>query len=299
MIEFEYGKMWKHYMDRVGQPTDDVYVRCYSTDYVAMKYNNNNEKKPFKHAGMHVWKIKENDTIHKHKMFEHGAFVIGDKKASRKKNLFIVAPEKIKDFFVANHFSFMLNKGSTLPLHFHMTNYIPLYHAFPNGEKGLVVHISNHLPDKFEMHTTLGEFKNSSVISDGLQEFASPMFDILSRPWVHPIESRDQFNNSHSQVGNGRRRFRRYKFTNMNFCDMFRILPIHKIFVFAIKRNDGKLDVTIIIRDRLHHVPNHGDFAQVLKLSRDTYDNDEKLEAEIARCMHNKSWQDFVDIPGP
>ena len=306
MIHFEYGKMWRHYIDRVGQPTDDIYVRVYSTDYVTMKYDKNNEKKPFKHAGMHAWKINKNDLIYKHKMFEHGAYVLGDKIENRKKNLFVVAPEKIKDFYVANHFSFLLNRGSAMPLHFHMTNYIP-YPGHLAGTQGIVVRFSNHLPNNFSLPLTVHEFMSSDLLLEGLYGFASPIHDILSRPWVHPTESRSQRQEGAPaeaknllQVGNGRRRrFRRYKFTTMDFHNMFRILPIHKIFVFAMKRYDDTFDVTIIIRDRLHHVPNHGDFAFVLKMTRyDLYDDD-TLEMEIARCMHNKSWQDFVDIPDP
>ena len=312
-IDFEYGKMWKHYMDRVGHPTDDVYVRVYSTEYVAMKYNSdNNEIKPFKHAGMHAWKIDKSDPIYKHKIFEHGAFVLGDKKENRKKNLFIVALEKIKNFFVANHFSFMLNKGSSAktrqrpPLHFHWTNYVP-YYSHPTGMLGNVVHIQSHLPDKFDIPLTLKEFTSSGMLSKGLDGLAFPVFDILTRPRVHPTETRTPSQTliqnskvSSMQVGNGRRRYRHYKFMTMNFCNMFRILPIHKIFVFAVKHEGveqgvDNFDVTIIVRDRLHHVHNHGDFAFVLKLTRDELYNDDRLETEIARCMHNKSWQDFVD----
>ena len=303
--------MWKHYVERVGEPTEDIFVRIYSADYVTMKYDKQKELKPFMHVGMDAWRLPDQDVmIEKHKLFEYGVFVVADKvhdaidrgKAVRKKNLFIVTPAKHNAFFVANHFSFLINKGSSMPLHFHRTSYVP-YDGHLTGRQGATVHMLNHLPETFVLPSTATEFQRSDMLVEGLKGFATPIYDILTRAWRFPNEVRSLTLTKHNpQTGGSRRRHRQQRLTNLGFDYMFRILPIHKILVFGIKRrieNIELFDVTVIVRDRLHHAPNHSDFAFVLEMTGADMHDDERLELEIARCMHNKSWDDFVDIKEP
>ena len=125
MINFEYNEMWHHYVDNVGEPTDDIYVKVYNANYV----DNKNKCVPFLNHGMDAFKIKDSDPLLSHGLFQHGTFVVANKKANRCKNLFIVMPKKQDDLFVADHFTFFLNKGvskeNTLQLHW--TLYYPVF----------------------------------------------------------------------------------------------------------------------------------------------------------------------------
>ena len=163
IAEFNYSQMWRHYFDRVGKPSDDVFVRTLTMNYKAEKYNQKTGKTEyFLNRGMDAYVLDDSDPLicaHKETVFKNGGFVVVEKiyekqdreRIMKKKNLYIVAPQLHKSGLCsADHFSFMLNKGcGSRHLHLHYTKYFPMFDDDSNF--GGVRHSPNHLPVEFSI----------------------------------------------------------------------------------------------------------------------------------------------------
>ena len=318
--QFEYMDMWKHYVDKVGTPTDDIFVRVLTRNHQAKKLDKDGKVRAFLNRSMDAFVLDKNDPmILKYpSLFEFGAFVMADKrdrqddanereKSVRKKNLFIVTPRKhADDFFSADHFSFMLNKGQEKSLHFHETKYYPNIHD-EIGNVGRVAHLLNHLPKSFEF---VERNKIRWINNDGLQKegpfvnreltsMQDPLYDMFTRH----LYSRDSRNHDYqkiSTIGGGKkpRYLKKITLMSLEISDMFRTLPIDKVIVIGIKKSSmtlivSKFDVTIVFVDRLYNNPSHMMYAFVVTMSENDMRDDETLEMEITRCMQGKSHYDF------
>lgn len=301
MFQFEYNKMWHHYVQNVGLPTEDIYVKVYNANYVAMKYDKSEKCIPFLHFGMDAWKLQDSDPLLKHDLFKYGAFVVADKKASRRKNLFIVGPAKHYDFFVADHFTFFLNHGVN-PLHFHWTTYLPFL-GTPIGKNGRSAHALNHMPDSFSLPNNARDFvnNNSHLLTDQLSVYAMPIYDLLSRNFKFPNETRKSYQDQELINGGGKKQRQTKRFVGSNFSKMFQTLPIHRILVFGLKRPNthNLFDITVYIQDRLHHAPRSTFICFVITLTREEMYDDNRLQIEIAKKLHGKTRLDFMDLKDP
>ena len=171
MLHFEYGDMWRHYKDRVGCPTNDVYASTLTPDFRAMKYDKENRATHFLHRNMDAFRVdSEDELVRRHPFFRLGAFVIVEKQSSsdakdrerveRKKNLFLVGPTHHAEMnlVTADHITFVVNRGAKKQLQFHKTMYVPnpsrSHQVDPDsvaGAIGRAYRIDNHLTKSFDL----------------------------------------------------------------------------------------------------------------------------------------------------
>ena len=328
---FLYSNMWHHYIENVGEPTDDVVVQILKTDYVAMKYESNKSgnSKPFKHINMNVWKTTD-DYFVQHPFFEKGCFIAerstekSRDAVMRKKNLFLVGPKehrfqesnKTRPDFVetktmtdakivvsADHLSFVINKGDVnkTPLHFHATFYIPNVTGASERE-GFAVHQKGFMETAFELPDK-EDFRPNGKWN---QTMSDTIYDILVRHMCFPAEHRRGPDNDGTTTsgGGGRSKKKKIKKKMMKMLDvidakeMFRRLPIDTVRIIGVRRLD-KYDVTITFRDRLHHKGGHTDHAFVVEMTQIELTDDEYVESVVAGCMIGKSRYDFEDVLSP
>ena len=96
--------------------------------------------------------------------------------------------------------------------------------------------------------------------------------------------------------GGGRRRGRRQKQNLItNFDDAWRVLPLHRVAVFALPDGTGMLDVTVFIEDRLHHVPSYTPVAFHFRVGADVRNLEHHVQNEIAFRIAHMSWVDFEE----
>jgi hypothetical protein len=287
--EFEYACMWKYYRaECLADPTDDVFVHKYSANYTAMKYDKTGETQPFVFRKMQVSALRADDPL----SGPNGSFIVCDEAPlssclQAKKNLFFVMPREHVSasrgpFFVADHFSFMVNKGvaERKQLQFHMTVYTPFPEDLPKGQVGRV---KCHMPLKFPLPYSEESFLESGLI-ENLRPYSPTLYPLFTRPWS---------SQSYQTGGTGqrRRRARRLPSSEGDFDHVWRRLPIDRLLVFGQRSRVFGWDITMIVTTRFRDGSNVED-AHVFRV-RSTDD----LREEIGKRFEGLDYDDFVPIP--
>ena len=333
-MHFEYASMWRHFMNRVGELTDDVYAATLTPDFKAIKYDNENRSSHFLHKSMDAYRLSlDDELVAKHDFFKSGAYVVIEspppprdnntkdrQRILKKKNLFVVGP-KIhhhsngqKDTVTADHLTFSLNSNSKFKLQFHKTMYIP-NPDHPSREIGRAYRINNHLPDSFDfcgqdeicwVDRSQQQQKRLFLISADLDDQANACMikDVFTRHIRHPNELRPippSSSSNTSSVGGGsrvrsKRKGQSVAFKGDDLSTMFRTLPIAQVVVIAVRSSDIDFDVTAVFLERLQHRNDKSimEFAFVFKMHEDDLRDASTLQLKIASLMQNKTWNDFV-----
>lgn len=285
--EFEYACLWKYCRAQcLAYPTDDVFVHKYSANYTAMKYDKTGEMQPFVFRKMLVSALRTDDPL----SGPNGSFLVCDEAPlssclQAKKNLFFVMPKEHVSasrgpFFVADHFSFMVNKGVAehKQLQFHRTEYIPVSNDIP---KGGAVRVKCHMPLKFPLPYSEESFMESGLI-ENLRPYSLTLYPLFTRPW-RPLQA--------GGTGQRRRRARRMPSSEGDFDHVWRRLPIDRLLVFGQRSRVFGWDVTMIVTTRFRDESNVED-AHMFRV-RSTDD----LREEIGKRFEGLDYDDFVPIP--
>jgi hypothetical protein len=284
-VNFAYGKMFCFYRE-FGDVTDDVFVRLYTADYKAMKYERNKgnpgEMKPFTQRSMQVRKVPANDPLSD---AEYGTFLVYRASTDRvtgapqvpdkSKRLFVVTPKETKNefygtFWVGDHFTFQYNSGleENKKLQLHKTSYLL---DDTDLTMGTAKTIPSPLPTKF----VLPKAGFERMLEQDMKTAAPYLYDLMHRPfsdqrWVFVPK------------GGSRRRMRGGA-TPDAFEDLWYSLPIRSMTVVGI-RVGRTYDVSVYIRDNACSRMNR---ILLLKcLERD-------VEAEIAKGLEGYNADNF------
>ena len=285
--EFEYACMWKYYRaECLANPTDNVFVHKYSANYTAMKYDKTGAIQPFVFRKMQVSALRADDPL----SGPNGTFIVCDEPPlssclQAKKNLFFVMPRDHVSasrgpFFVADHFSFMVNKGvvERKQLQFHMTEYTPVLNDIP---KGSAVHVKCHMPLNFPLPHSEESFLESGLI-DNLRPYSPTLYPLFTRPWS-PGQA--------GGTGQRRRRARRLPSSEGDFDHVWRRLPIDRLLVIGQLSRVFGWDITMIVTTRFRDESNVKD-AHVFRV-RSTDD----LREEIGKRFEGLDRDDFEPVP--
>ena len=165
---------------------------------------------------------------------------------------------------------------------------------------GAVARTANYLPTSFDLSLlgTVEGFRQSGLLKpevSGNAPLSKALKDILARPWTHPPS-----NSSPTAAAGGGRRRNKKKGAPTSFDEVWLNLPVHKIIVFAIpspspQQDTPVYDITIIVIDRLKHVPATALKGFFLRLPRSVVLDEAAFETEIAKCFRGMEWGDFED----
>lgn len=287
VLRFAYSR-FRELCKRRGTPTDDVYGCIYDADYRAMKairYNGTQDApspaQPFLTRNMVAHRLADDDPIaatDEGRRCPHGCYVVFPEggNAERKRWLFVVAPQ-LKSFYVrgsdvpgtvlaADHLSFMVNdkpdsKGRRLNLH--RTAYDPMSPGTTTTtSEGSVSRSPNPLALEFDIPTRVALFETSELIQHKLfRADASFVHAVLTTPLLDADS--DAGASPSVATGGGRRRradpaYRRLKRRLRgqkiaSFADAWSALPLHRLVVLAVARDESVSDVVVYITDRLRH----------------------------------------------
>jgi hypothetical protein len=289
-MRFEYASWWRD-AQLWGDPCEDVLVQEYTPDYVAIKYDTNQDAKPFLCRSFVARRLIDGFAfVQKHNAkYVHGAYVAFQEPSSqaslRKKKLFVVDVTKKSvagedDFvFVADHWSFVVNHNASdaRKLSFHRTVYNPIAPSY-----GSVSHIYNPLPLCFDIPTTAGAFRDQLIRERKLAPYTE---------WVYDIFSTQQS----SVSGGGSSEWKQARKSNkasQSFDDAWRRLPIKSMILIAIPHGQVH-DVTVFIESRLRNSTN-SQSRHIRVPSR----NMRNVQKHVGDALRGTRWSDFVQEDG-
>jgi hypothetical protein len=310
-IDFDYGEFFRFFNNGQNPETqemlDNIVVRIYESDYVAMKYDREEKLTPFVNRGVTVRRSPVDV-----QGARYGTFVVTHLGSNSQKKMYVVTPQNIRGYNVdspknlkliaANHYSFLLNRGDKrgLPLHFHKTMYLA---TSEDCAAGVCNHTPSHLPSQFQLE------RLPDLLNDKLKHEAPKLLRLFGAPWSQSRGHREnQDGGSRGSRSNRRRRQRQRRREGQpgeSFADIWRRLPLHRVLVFAVKsptegqdhdqNQDREFDVTVFLHDRLRHELNlRQGFA--FRASRGEVQDEELLQGRLAQRMTRMKWDDFYDV---
>ena len=326
MLQFKYSSFWEHYCG-IGEVADDVFVRMYTADYLAMKYEDRAraaEMRPFMNRGMTARRLPPDDPLRRHDLFRLGAFVVhkADRRADTKKQVYVVHPREHHDeglgtYYTADHFSFVLNRHGPRPLNLHYTTYTAVAAlSVPGRPRGIVAHEFSPLPTSFDLPSTASGLRQSGILRQVMADVHSNvLFTMLSQPFTtDPGPSSSAPASSSVEGGSSGRRRRRQREAAIRarvaarevaagrrtFDDLWHELPIHNMLVVGIPhppgskmtdQGQGHVTVTVIITDRLKYSNASQKAAAVFMIDRELLGDNAVVEARIADALEDLSWE--------
>ena len=291
-MDFQYSE-WFRDVSTLGEPCDDVFAYVYTPDF-GKGLDSTGTLVPFLSRGMVVRRMPADlSLVRKHPgRYTHGAYVVSD----AKRNLFVVdvARKTVVDddsdrgeavLYVADHFSFFVNKGDPrgLKLHAHRTEYLPA-----NSTQGSTVRFKNPLRLAFRLPASAQEFVGSDMVHPQMRRNAAWLYDVLRMAAPTDVV-----------VGGGSKtRGRRTAQRDCrDFDDVWQFLPLRSMLIVAVPNPDapGRHDVTVFLRHRL------GTGRDVLESCRSYFArmssrdaaNEAKVQDAVADCMRGLTHDDF------
>jgi hypothetical protein len=216
-----------------------------------------------------------------------------------------VFPRRIGDVFVADHFSFCVEKGDPRkPVHLHLTMYLPLP-SIPN--QGFVSRVQNYVTTSLTIPRDLGAFRESVAPGPTLARWSGLLKDLMLRPY-DPVAAALH----HAVGGKGgkkagsaaRRRRRRQAAAAAAATDgdertpfereWFR-LPLRRLLVFGIPLPGDVHHFTVVVVDRMSHP--FGGFKGIhFTLPSDAAHDEARVTSVIAQHLAGHTWDSFIDV---
>lgn len=282
-VNFSYGEMYNFYR-RFGEVTNDVFVRWYSADYPAMKYERNNghpgEMKPFIQRSMQVRRVPTEDPLSD---TEGGTFVVyraptdrvtgAPQSPDKCQRMFVVTPKECLNelygtFWVGNHYTFLSNRGleENKRLQLHRTFYTP-----NDEDLGKADTIMSPLPLRFVLPNAGFE----SMLVPALARRAPYLHELMHRPFAEqrPFSTLNVPRVQHRYMMQG----------GASFDSMWYSLPIRSMTVVGV-RVGRTFDVSVFVRDRACNMANR--ILMIKCLERD-------VETEIAKGFSDMNRDNF------
>lgn len=267
---FRYAEFWKLLTSgSVGRSAPDVFVVGYRADYpIAKKYDKHGRQSSFLTLGMQARRLDVasfDPLVHaRPDEYRHGAYLVfrdngrnGEKQEAnlRTKDLFVVdvqektvpidlegREDNATKIHVADHFTFVVQPNDRMEkkLHFHRTEYLPYA-----PERGRSDRRDSYLPLQFDCPVDV-------------PRCLTPKLDPELRKhsmWIHDILTRHlNAANLLTSTGGSRRKKRDGTSTlrrSNSFDDIWRNLPVHSMFIFAVATDDTSVHhVTVFLRIR-------------------------------------------------